>query len=301
MKQLSRKQLICLMYGTGLVFLGVSGWLWWNRIETNPERAFWSMVNQSMSTKSATIEATQDQSGTVVRQTTQFTTGNKARAHGTIQVNQGTTLIRSEVIGDNTADYNRYTQIKTEEVGATGKKIDGTKLVGLWAKSATAQGGGDTTHKLLARAVLGIDLIGSAPIPIADFTSAQRDKLITLMHDSEVYQVDYKHVAKSRKDGRLMYTYDVTMQPIAYVRLMKQFAKEAGMKELESVEPNGFHDAQKIVVKMTVDVHAHRLVTVGFEASGFVQSYTYYDIPMTVGIPAKTMSYDDLQKRLQEL
>jgi hypothetical protein len=304
MIKLPLKRLLTLIYGTGFVFILLSGWLWWNRIETNPQRAFWSMVNQSMATSSTTIGATQTQNGEILHQTTQFTTGKAAFAHATVHLQQGNTDIRTEKLGTKTIDYNRYDTIVTDQLNAAGKKLNTSSLIGVWSKSSDVKQSSVTAagQQLLAQATLGVGLpLGSVPVPIADLSAEERGKMFNLIQGSQVYQIDFAHVAKTRQDGRLLYTYNVSMQPILYVRMMKQFGKELQMTELNQVDPNSYSDSDVLKLKLTIDVHSHQLATVGFDNSTYEQHYSGYGLPMDMTLPTKAISAAELQKRLQAL
>jgi len=50
-----------------------------------------------------------------------------------------------------------------------------------------------------------------------------------------------------------------------------------------------------------MDVRAHHLSRVDYEASGFTQTYTGYDVPLDVQIPQHSITAAELQKRLQAL
>ena len=45
-------------YGIGLVLLLAAAVLWCNKVNTDPERVFWGMLRQSLSTSAVTVEST---------------------------------------------------------------------------------------------------------------------------------------------------------------------------------------------------------------------------------------------------
>jgi hypothetical protein len=54
-------------------------------------------------------------------------------------------------------------------------------------------------------------------------------------------------------------------------------------------------------MKLTVDVHAQRLLSAEAVGADVKQTYTSYDIPVSVAVPTKAITDTELQKRLSEL
>jgi len=292
------------IYAIGIVLLLLSGWLWWTKIHLGTERVFWGMVEQSLSTRGVTMEIAQDTEGTKVRQLIQMELGATNRAHSVSTLVQGTTEIKTEVIGTRDADYTRYRDIKTDQKNAAGEPLDISKVLNVWSKSddtpqtETQQSG----HQLFAQSLLGIGLpVGTVPIPIGEVGPKARDSLLRRMQDQQVYDVSFDDVQKRRKDGRLEYVYPVKIQPILYVQLMKDFAKQLGLHELDMVDPNSYQSAQPLEMKLVVSAHARQLVGVENGQQGFKQTYQGYDVPLTVSLPKDPISSAELQQRLSEL
>jgi hypothetical protein len=292
------------LYALGIAILLVSAWLWWTMVHLSPERVFWGMVENSLSTRGVTIETTQSSEQSKARQLVQMELGPTGRAHSLTTLVQGNTEINTEIIGTRDADYTRYRAIKTDQKNAAGKPLDISKVLNLWsrsddiAQSATQSSG----HQLLAQAVLGIGLpVGAVPVPIGEVTPKQRQNMLQQIRDQGVYEITFGDAKKERKDGRLLYTYDVKIQTILYVRLMKDFAKNLGLSELDQVDPNSYQSAQPLEVKLTVDAHSRQLVGVDNGMAGYKQAYSGYGLPINVDLPKDPISSSELQQRLTEL
>lgn len=292
------------LYVAGLLLLIVSGYLWWSRVYLAPERVFWTMLSNSLSTQGVTVETAQSSAQSSIKQLVQVQTGTINRAHSLTTLKQGKTEVKTEIIGTKDADYTRYRSIKTDQKNAEGKPLNVSKVLNVWSKSDNSQQQSETTpsgHQLFAQAVLGVGLpVGSLPVPIAELSPSQRDSLMRLIRSQEVYQTSFQKIAKERKHGRLLYTYDTKVQTILYVRLMKEFAKDLGLHELDAVDPNNYQTAQPLQIKLTVDAYSRQLVAVD-AGQGYRQTYEGYGLPLSVDIPQKTISSKELQLRLTQL
>ncbi len=271
----------------------------------NPERVFWGMIENSLATKGVTTEVSQTVGQGEIKQLVQFEAGTAKWAHSLSVLKNGNTEIKTEVIGTQAADYTRYRSIKTDQKNSEGKPIDAVKVLNVWSKSddipqsATQSSG----HQLLAQAVLGVGLpIGSVPVPIGALTPSQRADMVAYIRSSSVYTVsfDTKDVKKERKNGRLLYTYNVNIQTIPYARLMKEFAKNLGMHELDAVDPNAYQTNEPISIKFTVDAYAKHLAGVD-TGQGYKQAYKGHGLALHATPPDKYITAPELRQRINEL
>lgn len=290
-------------YAAGVVLLVISGWLWWTQIHLGPERVFWGMVSNSLSTKGVTIETNQSADGSSIKQVVQMELGNTYKAHSLTTLKQQGTEVKTEIIGTRDTDYTRYRSINTDQKNAQGKELDTSKVINVWSKSDGTQQTAQTSssYQLLAQAVLGIGLpVGSTPVPIGEVSSGEREDLLRQIKSENVYETNFKDAKKERKDGKLLYTYETKIQTILYVKLMKAFAKDIGMTELDGVDPNSYQSSEPLSVKLTVDAHSRQLVGVD-TGQGYKQTYAGYGLPLKVSIPKNPISGAELQQRLSQL
>lgn len=282
--------------GTLLVFV-CSIW-WWSAVYLGPKHVFWSMVGNSLSAGSVVLKTEQSNGGDSLEQRIHIDTATAGRAHSVTTLKQSGTEVKTEIIGTKDADYTRYLSINSNS------KADISKVKGVWSKSDGTQQTGtqSSAHQLYAQAVLGIGLpLGSTPVPVGGLTPKQRQVLYDFIRKERVYSPDFSGVKKEHKHNRLLYTYDVTIQAILYVRMMQIFAKDLGLTELEAVNPNVYQDNPTIKVSLTVDALSHQLASVNFKELGYSQHYESYGLPLTAGIPRDTISAAELQKRLGEI
>ena len=292
------------LYFIGIIILLLSGWLWWTRVYLGPERVFWGMVENSLSTRGVTIEIAQTNDQSSIRQLVQMELGPTDRAHSLTTLKQGATEVKTEIIGTRDTDYTRYRSIKTNQKNAAGKPLNVSKVANVWAKSDGAQQSEtqSSSHQLFAQALLGIGLpVGSVPVPVGEVTPEQRGDMVRRIRGENIYGTSFDKAKKERKDGHLQYTYDVKIQTILYVRMMKDFARSLGLHELDQVDPNLYQTAEPLHVKLIVDAQSRQLVGVENQQAGYKQTYQGYGLPLKVEVPKRPISSAELQRRLTEL
>jgi hypothetical protein len=281
-------------YIIGTALLLLCSVLWWFTVFIGPKHVFWSMIRNSLSTDSVVYQTKQTQGNDSLEQLVHVDTAHARAAHALTTLKQGKTTVKTEVIGTKTADYTRYVDITSDA------KADTSKLKNVWAKSddtrqSETQASG---HQLYAQATLGIGLpLGSTPVPVGKLSGSQRKVLYDYIRNQAVYSPDFGKVKKERKDGRLLYTYNVKLQTILYIGMMKQFARDLGLPELDATDPNSFQSTPTLTVSVTVDALSHQLASVNFE-QGYKQEYKSYGLPLKMEIPQKTITNAELQKRL---
>ena len=290
-----RKPLIT-FYALGVVLLLVAGGGWLYKQATDPERIFWGAIEQGMRTNGVTIKATQANqgNGSNIEQTLQYSLGANSRSHALTKLTQGKTVVKNEMIGTPSADFNRYLSITTDQKSADGGDLDFSKLIGVWASGLQPQ--------LFAQATLGTGLpIGGMVVPIGSLTPEQRAKVMKVIRENNVYAIDFSKAKKQSAGGRSQYVYDVKIKPTGYARLMKTFAEGVGLHELDQLDPDAYKGQPDLSLKITVDAKARNVVTVALPENDYKQTYSSYDVPVTVNIPQKPISATELQDRLRNL
>lgn len=294
LETLSRKRIIYLgLYFGGALLLVLAAGLWWSRVSVNPERVFWTTVKNGMSTEGVTLTVANNDGDTKDEQVIQYSLGNENKVHEVRTTTQGKNVVKTEWIGTASKTYTRYTDIQSEQ--SKGKTKD---ILGVWADSTSAQSG----VQLLPQVALGFALpLGAVPMPIGSIDNQARDKIVHDMKSRSLYQVSYDKVKKESKNGKLYYTYDVSMQPALYLTIMKNFASAAGSKALDSVEPSQYANSSMVSLKLTVDAHAKQLVKVVNEEQKYSEAYSGHGVAVTIDEPQKAISLTELQKRLSVL
>lgn len=283
-----------ILYVMGGVLLLVAGGLWWYKQATNAERVFWGALDRGLRTSGVTIKASQADDSSSIHQTLHYSLGATNRSHSRTTLTQTGTVVVNEMIGTPTADYTRYVSIKTDQKGADGHTLDFSKVLGVWAKSDQRQ--------LFSQAALGTGLpLGGMVVPLASMAPEQRDTLMRQIREQRVYATDFSKAKKQQSGDRLQYVYDIKVKPMAYARLMKSFAGSIGLHDLDQLDPNQYNNQPDLSLQVTIDVHSRRVVAVSLPNNGYKQTYHSYDVPVTAELPAKTISFAELQDRLRKL
>lgn len=278
------------------MLLLIGGGLWWWKLCTDPERVFWGMMKQNLATSAVTIEAQQDSNGSGMHQTVQYSLGAENVTRTLTTITQPGTEVKNEMYATTKHDYTRYLSIKTNQKSPEGKPLNFSKVMGVWAKSADGQ------NQLFSQAVLNSALpIGGMAVPIGNLEPAKRERLLKQILDDKAYEADYNKAKKEKYKGRAVYVYEVKIHPVAYAGVIKQFAKDLGLEQLDQLDPNSYREQPVIEMRFTVDVRSRRLVKVDLPSNNYSQSYTAYDVPVGMEEPEKTISTTELQKRLSDL
>jgi len=288
-----------LYIGGSLLFI-LAALLWWSKASVEPSTVFWGTVRNSMSTSGVTLHIDESSSSAKDSQDIQYSLGTTNKVHSVRTVEQNGATVKTESVGDAKHTYTRYTSIETNQKTATGKKADFSSVLNEWA----VPGDNTSSTQLLPQVALGMALpLGAVPMPIGNITPNQREVIVHDMQSRSLYQVSFAKdaVKKETKNGRLQYTYSVTMQPELYVTIMKKFAKSVGIKDLENVDPEQYASTSSITVLLTIDAHARQLVKVQNDSQHYAETYSGYGVPADVSLPKNALSYDELQKRLQAL
>lgn len=292
----SRKRLIVLLYVAGGLFFTLAVTLGILRANTNPERVFWRTIERSLSTQGVTIEAEEMEGSASIKQIVRYSLGANNIAHSITTLSDQGTTVQNEIIGTPDVDYYRFLKVATSQTKADGGAIDFSDVIGVWAKSE--EGAGQSFAQAVLSGALPAGLLG---VPIGNLPAEARHNLIRQIRNDNVYQVAFDAVKKEREGMRLFYTYDVDVQPVAYVALMKQFAQAVGLHDFDQLDPNAYEGQPAIKLTITIDVFASEFVRISDPASGKSLTYSGYGIPVQVRPPKDAITNEEMQKRLSEL
>jgi hypothetical protein len=207
-------------------------------------------------------------------------------------------VVNTETIGTPQNDYVRYTTI--DVTGKNAKKLDTSKVLNKWSKTAALNtGSANAAVPFFAQVMLGFE--GGNLVPVANLPSASRAQLLQRLHRDVIFQTSFSNVKRQKVAGRAVYTYEVSVQPVAYAAFQKAFAQAIGMKTLDDVDPNAYQNQTAIKVELSVDARSHQLVSVNYPASKHVETYSSYGVPTEVALPGKTISSSQLQGLLSAL
>jgi len=291
----ARERLVYLVgIGGGIALLLLAGFLWWHTTSVNPQRVFWGAIQNNFATQGVTLESTQQSSGSQTDQHIQLQFGTDPKGLSLTTLTQGKAVVKTENLSTPAADYTRYEHIETDKKGKNGKPLDTSHILGVWAKSSTAASPDKQVPQLFSQVLLGLS------VPFGNLSASQRQALMQEIHDDNLYNTSFQTVKKQQHNGRLQYVYSVNLQPILYLRFMKDYAKNMGLHELDKVDPNSYSGAKPLTLQWTIDAHSRQLVGVDY-GNGHKETYSGYGLSVQTAVPAHPISSAELQKRLSQV
>ena len=280
-----------------LLLLATFGWLWWNYVYSNPQRVFRAMLDNSLRVSSVTKEVSSNSEGQALNQTARLQFGAEDRVMSRVELKQtdgSNTTIKTESVGTPTAEYTRYTQIDTDQKQTNGQPLDFSRLIGTWGRGATDTEGKLTAAELYNEMALGI-------IPLGNLGKADRRELLNLMRSENVYEVDYASAQKTTINGRPAYKYSITVETVAYARMLKRLAEMRGLTHLKDLDPADYAGGERLPFNVAVDIGSHQLRQIEYADLSRTENFSGYNGRYQIDLPAESIPIEELQARLQEL
>lgn len=291
----SRKYVTQWLYAGSIALFIIFGIVWWTKVYENPYNVYWDMLRNSMQVTGVTKHVSEQANGTNLSQYVglNFGVNNQAYARTTLQDANG--IVKTESIGTMQNDYVRYTSIQTTTKGA--KQPDAKNVLNKWAKTPAANTS-DTSVSVpfFVQVLLGFE--GGNLVPMGNLPPATRDALIQQLHNNVIFQTSFNDVKRQMMHGRPVYSYPVTVEPVAYVAFEKAYAQAMGIKALDTIDPNSYQGQTAVKVVFQVDAWSHQLVGITYPGSSHTESYTSYGVATAIQTPQTTISNTQLQSLL---
>ena len=268
--------------------------LWWHKTTYDPRKVFWGAIVNNLQASGITLTESNTNANATTQEIVQFNFGPRKATHAITTITEGANQVKTEDLSTAAADYTRYLAIRA--AGLSKQTVQAAHVIGVWADT-TAANASDSKDKGLPNS-FGQILTGLT-LPLGDLPSTQRDSLMQNMQLNAVYAPSLGKVKKQTVHGRLQYVYKVTMQPILYVRLMQEYAKDMGMHELDGLDANSFATSSPTIMQWTIDVHSRQLVAVDYGSHH--ESYSAYGLPVTTPAPTHPLTGAELQARIGQL
>lgn len=285
------KQLTRLLLGLAIIIFVISGLMWWRQVRSNPERVLYGAVENSLRTRSVTRQVAFDGSEQAMElvvspeiKTRSFTT----QSSGT---DEGGTTVQTEAINTRDAEYVRWTKIETDQKNEAGEALNFDELINVWGKSPAAPTGqlGQLQMALL-----------SGVVPSGNFNAHDRQSLMQIVRDENVYTFDQAKVERKTENGRPVYVYDVQVNPVAFYKFIKRYGEIAGIQQLEGLDPAQFQGMPAETFKLTVDVWGQHIIAVA-DPSGTTERLSGYGVIHNIEPPQESIPLEELQAKLQSI
>jgi hypothetical protein len=274
-----------------VVLVIAGGVVWYRTIYTNPERVFWKMVDNNLSTYSVTKENAQQGTSASSKEVTQITFSPTPMVRDvkdvTTQNPDTTSRIKIESIGTPTNTYQHYALIDQSSKNSK-TKHDYSKVYSLWLKNS---GNPQSENDLFNGVLFSAALFGNQPVN-------QRNDIVNDL--KKAYHIDFSKVQKQSHNGRITYTYDVKVGLKDYAKAVNFYTQALGLPSSSQIKTDNYKPTDEISVKFSVDVPSTQLRTVQYVANGSIENYTTYGVLTNFKPPLHTVSYDTLQKTVQD-
>ncbi len=275
-----------------VVLILFSLWFWWTKIFTSKSNVFYGMLNNSLSTLGVAKTISQEGQSGKTTQISQAQFGGRNLVNVTSDINQKSTQgdisVTTQTVSLQNEDFVRYKKIDISSKDS--KKVDFSPILNKWARTSQLEGGGGA----FSEALFGIVLTGNLP-------KNNRDQLMKLIHEKEVYKIDFTKTKVEKTHGRTIYTYDVEVNIGAYAELLKKYDELLGLKQMAQLQPEQYKNEAPIKVKLSVDVLGRQLVAIKYEQDGREEAFAGYGIRGDVKIPEDFVSRQELESKLQTL
>lgn len=274
-----------------LVLFGVSGWFWWTRVFTDADRVFADMLAKNLSTQSVTRKVAQKDQSSSVDQTIYVSFRPPEIISRTRSVlsekgaDRQTTTVTTETIGTKNDDFVRYVSAEGTEDLAVAGNLD--NVLGVWSKRSGDANFGGTAF--LNEAAFSL-------VPFGNLSPEKRRELLNFINDKNVYQLS--QAKRSFVDGRYVYVYNVSVDPVALVESLAKYVELTGVGDVSQLNPASFEGAAPVNLTMTVDIASRQLLSLDFPATGRTETIesrgTYHEIEL----PENAIPFEELQNRL---
>jgi hypothetical protein len=275
-----------------VVLFGVSGWVWWTRVFTDETRVFNDMLNNSLSSSSVarSVEEKNQQSGVDQNTYVSFRAPEVVSQTRTIlsekTMSRRTTTVTTETVGTAKTDYVRYVSAEGAEELSVAGNLD--KVIGVWGKREPDTGLGESAT-FLNEAVFSI-------VPFGNLTPDGRSELLNMILEKNVY--DIKTGSKNFEEGRYVYSYQVSLDPKAYVEILAKYVELTGIGDNSQLDAANYENSPPVILEMKVDILSRQLMSIQYLATGRTEKIVSRNLYRDVKTPSETIPFDELQSRL---
>ena len=280
------------MLVVGLAGFAYSGYVWYTKIFSNTDRIFYGMVDKSLTTDSVTRSISQNDASRSENQAYYISFSPDSAIQSVSKVDQigqdrQKSSVTTETMGTRTADYVSYKAIQIPSTGAD--QPDYSKVIGKWAKR-DASGDSGQQAQFLNEAIFTF-------IPFGNFSQENKDKLTTILHEKNVYELNNSKI--TYEGGRPTLNVDVSINPRGLVETLKEYATITGLGNQDLLDPSQYDNNNSFVVGVKVDMLSRHLKKITYPGDTREETYEAYGLNKNIKLPEQTISVEDLQKQLQ--
>lgn len=289
--KLTFKQTISLLILAAIVLFAASGYYWYKQVLTNPQRILSGMLDKSLQSSSVQRSVSQKGGQSTSEQAVFMSFSPKVVAQSVTKLEEqsmaGKTKVTTETLGTKETDYIRYKSIEV----SGGKAPNLSNIEGVWGKR------GGNTEKGQPASFLNEALL--IAVPFGNLNTSQRAEV-----KNEISKVKLYDAAKTQtefKNGRPVITYTTSLDPKSLVQVLSKYVEVTNVGTTAELNPQNYEGAEKIQIRLEVDVLTRHLKSIEFANSGRLETYRGYNLGKQIDLPKQTIGVDELQSRLQAL
>lgn len=280
-----------------VILLGTS-MLWWQKVNTTPGRVFEAMLRRNLTTASITKKVSSGSDGQKLDQYVQLSfAAEQPIARSLVVYEQKTqegpnSLVKTETLGTNTADYSRYVQIETDQKNQQGKALDFSRVRDVWGKLDKNEDAAQVQN--LQSAVFGL-------VPFARLDASLSDKFARQLIDSKAYGVDYSQAKSTTVNGRSVWQYTVKINVAEYLKVLQKVSQLVGVRDTSALNAEDYQNQPPVEVTMSVEKSSRQLLVLDTGSGGQKEEYSAYGITLPIQLPTNVVPQAELQQKLQDI
>lgn len=263
---------------------------WWQFIFAEPSRVLSDMLAGNLRTPGVVKQVEQTAGQGQLDQNTylSFVDGPVSQALTTLEQTDSSgapSKIVTENIGTPGKDYIKYRMIDVQSDGQGA----GNSAENVWASRAEEGKSGQQAN-FLNQTLFGLVAFGN-------FDKDQAEALKATAEQAGIY--NYSAVDKGFENGRLVYRYNMEIQPSNLISYLAKYSLLLGVDHNGQLNPQNYVNVQPVKAIFTVDVLSRELTSIEYTNTGRTELYNSFGLKRPIEIPTETISIDALQRRLQ--
>jgi len=277
----------------GAVILIATSYLWYTRMYMNPERRFWTALNNSMATPSVVRTLTQGGSGNQVVQDYRFHFAPQRLVENKVVYTEKSastdTSVSTEGVIFPTEQFLRYTAFSDTRADAEkSQNID--SVLGKWA-SQTSQNTDEARLNYLSEQV--------SLVIFGNYNSNFRHEMMSELQKRQVYGTSLNTPLEDNVNDQPVYVYTISVKLRDYAELLNKAFVAAGYGEFSPLNPENYREDS--LINGTILVSKKYNTVVGVSFGGRDEKYGNYGVLKQIEKPEASLTVEELQAQVQQL
>lgn len=280
-------------FALGVAILVVTSYFWYTRLYMNPERRFWTALNNSMSTPSVVRTLTQGGSGNEVVQDYRFHFAPQRVVENKVVYSEKSattdTSVTTEGIIFPEQQFLRYTAF-TNSRSDNEKSSNIDAVLGKWAAQNSESVEESKLNYLSEQVSLVI---------IGNYSSAFRSEMLSQMKQNQVYGPTLDVPIEDKLNDEPVYVYTISVKLKNYAELLNKSFVEAGYGEFPPLNPDNYREDSTVNGNIFVRKKDNAIVGINF--GGREERYSNYGVVKQINKPESSLTVEELQTQVQQL